>query len=380
LRSRNDEVATASSLASSFTEDIMPLNSYITLGRSGLRVSPFCLGTMTFGEDWGWGSSPTESEAILAEYLERGGNFIDTANIYTKGHSEKIIGDFFAAHKDRRDRTVIATKFFGSLYIGDPNGGGAGRKSMTEQCEASLRRLQTDYIDLYWIHNWDKGTPIDETMRALDDLVGSGKVRYIGISDTPAWKVAQAQTIAEFRGWSRLIAMQVEYSLLERTVEGELIPMAQEYGIGVMPWSPLKNGWLSGKYTRENAAAIASGRSAIVGLPGEKEFEVIDVVRAVADELQTNSAAVALAWVHHRPGVASTLIGARRIDQLRDNLNALEIRLNDDQAARLDKVSKPKLNFPADFNDHLARSLAFAGATVDGQTTEALLATIDVRY
>jgi aryl-alcohol dehydrogenase-like predicted oxidoreductase len=360
----------------------MSLDSYVTLGRSGLRVSPFCLGTMTFGEDWGWGSSPAESEVILAEYLERGGNFIDTANIYTLGHSEKIIGDFFAARKDRRHRSVIATKFVGNLHVGDPNGGGAGRKAMVEQCEASLRRLQTDYIDLYWIHNWDSKTPIEETMRALDDLVGSGKIRYIGISDAPAWKVAQAQTMAQFRGWNRLIAMQVEYSLLERTVEGELIPMGDEFGIGVMPWSPLKNGWLSGKYTRDNAASVTSDRSALVGMPGEKEFKVIDVLGAVAAELQASPAAVALAWVHSRRGVSSTLVGARRIDQLRANLSALDIQLTAAQIAALDEVSKPALNFPADINAHLSPSFTFAGATVDGQPTQVLplLTASDVRY
>lgn len=360
----------------------MSLDSYVTLGCSGLRVSPFCLGTMTFGEDWGWGSSPAESEAILAEYLERGGNFIDTANVYTRGHSEKIIGDFFAARKDRRHRNVIATKFFGNLHVGDPNGGGAGRKAIIEQCEASLRRLQTDYIDLYWIHNWVRNTPIEETMRALDDLVGSGKVRYIGISDTPAWKVAQAQAIAQFRGWSPLIAMQVEYSLLERTVEGELIPMAEEFGIGVMPWSPLKNGWLSGKYTRENAGSVSSDRSAMVGLPGEKDFRVIDALGTVAAELQVSAAAVALAWVRNRPGVVSTLVGARRIDQLRANVSALDIELTAEQIATLDEVLKPVLNFPADINAHIAPGFAFGGATVDGQPTKVfpLLAASDVRY
>jgi aryl-alcohol dehydrogenase-like predicted oxidoreductase len=337
---------------------------------------------MTFGEDWGWGSSPAESEAILAEYLERGGNFIDTANIYTLGHSEKIIGDFFAARKDRRHRSVIATKFVGNLHVGDPNGGGAGRKAMVEQCEASLRRLQTDYIDLYWIHNWDRNTPIEETMRALDDLVASGKIRYIGISDTPAWKVAQAQTMAQFRGWNRIIAMQVEYSLLERTAEGELIPMAEELGIGVMPWSPLKNGWLSGKYTRENAQAVKSDRAALVGMPGEKEFPVIDVLGAVAAELEVSPAAVALAWVHNRRGVASTIVGARRIDQLRTNLSALDLELTAAQIAMLDEVSKPALNFPADINAHLSPSFIFAGATVDGQATQALplVTASSVRY
>jgi len=238
----------------------MALNDYVTIGKSGLRVSPFCLGAMTFGDDWGWGSSVAESEAIIARFMERGGNFIDTANVYTKGHSEKIIGDFIGNDRSRRDRVVLATKFFGSLYPGDPNGGGAGRKTIVASCEQSLRRLQTDYIDLYWMHCWDRFTPIEETMRALDDLVAAGKVRYIGFSDTPAWKVAQAQTIAAFRGWAPLVALQIEYSLLERTVEGELIPMALELGLGVTPWSPLKSGVLSGKYTRENVATVKADR------------------------------------------------------------------------------------------------------------------------
>ena len=204
----------------------MPLDHYVTLGRSGLRVSPLCLGAMTFGEDLGWGSSVEESQRIIDRFLELGGNFIDTANVYTKGHSEKIIGDHVGRHAARRDRLVIATKFSGNLYPGDPNGGGSGRKSIVAACEKSLRRLQTDYIDLYWLHNWDVHTPIEETMAALDDLVRAGKVRYIGVSDTPAWKVAEANVTARFRGWSPFIGLQIEYSLLERTVEQELVPMA----------------------------------------------------------------------------------------------------------------------------------------------------------
>jgi aryl-alcohol dehydrogenase-like predicted oxidoreductase len=229
----------------------MPLDNYVTLGRSGLRVSPMCLGAMTFGEDWGWGSSVADTQAILDRFLERGGNFIDTANAYTKGHSEKIIGDHVGRHPSKRDRVVLATKFLSNLYRGDPNGGGAHRKAIVSACEQSLRRLQTTYIDLYWMHAWDATTPIEETLRALDDLVREGKVRYIGFSDTPAWKCAEAQTIARFRGWAPLIALQIEYSLLQRTVEGELIPMALELGLGVTPWSPLKSGVLSGKYTRD---------------------------------------------------------------------------------------------------------------------------------
>src|SRR5215470_13537629 len=264
----------------------MPLTDYVTLGRSGLRVSPFCLGTMTFGEDWGWGSTPTEAAAILGRFLARGGNFIDTANVYTKGHSEAIIGEAIGSNRARRDRIVIATKFFGNLFPGDPNGGGAGRKTIVSSCEQSLRRLQTDSIDLYWMHCWDRFTPIDETMRALDDLVTSGKVRYIGFSDTPAWKVAQAQTVALFRGWAPLVALQIEYSLLERTVEGELIPAALELGLGVTPWSPLKSGVLSGKYTRENAASVKADRGERVTQNlGEKVYSIIDELIATGKEL-----------------------------------------------------------------------------------------------
>src|ERR1700761_2384368 len=204
---------------------------------------------MTFGNDLGWGADVEESESVLSQYLEAEGNFIDTANSYTRGHSEKIIGDFFAQKKGRRDRVVLATKFFFNLFAGDPNGGGAGRKAIIAQYEESLRRLQTEYIDLYYLHNWDRFTPVDETMRALDDLVTAGKVRYVGFSDAPAWKVAQAQMLALFRGWAPVIALQIEYSLMERTVEGELVPMAEEFGLGILPWSPLKMGALSGKYT-----------------------------------------------------------------------------------------------------------------------------------
>ncbi|MEO8877502.1 MAG: aldo/keto reductase, partial [Polyangiaceae bacterium] len=211
----------------------MSLTHYVTLGHSGLRVSPFCLGAMTFGKEWGFGSEPAEATRVLDRYLERGGNFIDTANGYTKGHSEVIIGDHLGRDRKKRDRVVIATKFVTNMFNGDPNGGGANKKAIIAQCEESLRRLRTDYIDLYWMHAWDKTTPIEETMRALDSLVEQGKVRYIGFSDTPAWKVAQAQTMAMIRAWSPLIALQIEYSLLQRTVEGELVPMAMELGLGI---------------------------------------------------------------------------------------------------------------------------------------------------
>jgi aryl-alcohol dehydrogenase-like predicted oxidoreductase len=348
----------------------MSLNSYLTLGRSGLRVSPLCLGAMTFGEDFGaggpgFGSSVEDSEAILAHYLERGGNFIDTANGYTCGHSEKIIGDFFRQGKGRRDRAVIATKFFMNLFAGDPNGGGAGRKAIVAQCEESLRRLQTDYIDLYYLHNWDRFTPIEETMGALDDLVRSGKVRYIGISDAPAWKVAQAQVMAHFRGWAPLIALQIEYSLMERSVEGELTPMASELGLGVLPWSPLKSGALTGKYTRANGVKMQGLRGQRLGDLTEKQYDIIDAVGSVAAECNADPSTVALAWLKAQPGVSSTIIGARTLQQLDANLKALDLTLTPDQMASLNDVSKPVLNFPAEFLTH-SPSYSHAGATVNG--------------
>ncbi|MEU7869570.1 aldo/keto reductase [Dactylosporangium sp. NPDC049140] len=360
----------------------MSLDSYVSLGRSGLRVSPLTLGTMTFGEDHGWGASVEESEAILAEYLERGGNFIDTANIYTNGHSEKIVGDWFAGRPGRRDRVVIGTKFFANLFEGDPNGGGAGRKSIVAALENSLRRLQTDYIDIYWLHNWDRTAPIEETLRTLDDLVTAGKIRYVGFSDLPAWKAAEAQVTARLRGWAPAIGLQVEYSLLERTSEGELIPMAQEHGLGVMPWSPLKSGMLSGKYSRRRPGSVDTLRGGLVGGPSEKDYDVIDVLEDVAQEAGITPAAAALAWVRQRPGVTSTLVGARRVDQLRANLASLDVHLTDVQMAALNEASDPKLNFPAENNRLLAPSLAFAGATVDGLHTSVLpmLAASSVRY
>ena len=344
----------------------MALNSYRTLGASGLRVSPLCLGAMTFGEDWSWGSSVEESEAILSRYLERGGNFIDTANGYTKGHSEAIIGDFFAKTPGRRDRAVIATKFSTNLYPGDPNAGGASRKTIVSSCEESLRRLRTDYIDLYWMHFWDPNTPIDETLRALDDLVRAGKVRYIGASDTPAWKVAQAQVLAQLRGWTPFIGLQIEYSLIERTVEGELVPMARELGLGITPWSPLRGGVLSGKYTRANASTVNPDRGdRVKAFLTERNLTIIDELTRIAGELGTTPAAVALAWVQSRPGVTSTIIGARRLDQLDQNLSALDVALTGMQLAALDKVSEPALNFPAPFF-RMIPMFAQGGTTVNG--------------
>ncbi len=323
----------------------MTLNNYVTLGRSGLRVSPLCLGTMTFGEGRGWGSSVGERQEIMDRYIAAGGNFIDTANGYTAGHSEAIIGDHIGRHSSRRDRLVLATKFSSNLYLGDPNGGGSGRKAIVSQCENSLRRVKTDYIDLYWLHNWDVHTPIDETMAALDDLIRVGKVRYIGISDTPAWKAMEANLIARFRGWAQFIGIQIEYSLLERSVEAELVPMARELGLGIMPWSPLKSGALSGKYTRANQGEVKPDRGAMVPL-NERTYALIDELEKIATAHQSTIARIALAWVRIQQGVTSTIIGARRVSQLVDNLKSLDITLSAEEIAHLDGLTKPALPFP----------------------------------
>jgi aryl-alcohol dehydrogenase-like predicted oxidoreductase len=349
----------------------MALDHYVTLGRSGLRVSTLCLGTMTFGEDWGWGSTPEASKAILDHFLARGGNFIDTANGYTKGHSEAIIGEHIGRDRAKRDRVVIATKFLTNMYRGDPNGGGASRKAIITQCEQSLRRLQTDYIDLYWMHAWDEITPIEETLRALDDLVRDGKVRFVGFSDTPAWKCAQAQTMASLRGWSPLIALQIEYSLLERTVEGELVPMARELGMGITPWSPLARGVLSGKYKREDHGTHKPNRGERVtaGLT-DKTYDVLDELARIATELGSTSARVALAWVMSRAGVSSTIIGARTMEQLDDNLAAGDVVLAPAQIAKLDAMTKPQLPFPASMA-FMAPAIIDGGTRVNGRQSQA---------
>lgn len=346
-------------------EIAMSLDHYVTLGRSGLRVSPLALGAMTFGEDAGGaGCSPDEASAIISSYLDHGGNFIDIANFYTNGHSEKILGDYFAARPHRRDRVIVATKFFTNMFPGDPNGGGAGRRSIIAQLDESLRRLRTDHIDLYWLHNWDRHTPIEETMRTLDDLVRAGKVRYLGFSNIPAWVTAQAQTLALWRGWTPLVALQVGYSLLNRGAEAEVTPFAIDQGLALTPWSPLQNGFLSGKYHR-GAQVHDSARAAFVGGPTEAQFDVIEAVAEVAGQLGTTSAAVALAWLRARPGTVVPILGARRLDHLLTNLAGLDIALSPAHLEHLDAVSDPGLR-PA-VEPELLAALQFAGATVDGR-------------
>ncbi|MEV7811345.1 aldo/keto reductase [Streptomyces flaveolus] len=327
----------------------MSLTDFRTLGRTGLRVSPLALGTMTFG-DPSWGADERTSLDILARYVDAGGNFIDTANRYTEGRSEQVIGTYLRKNPARRDRLVIATKVALSMDPTDPNNGGTSRKAIRTHIDASLERLGTDYIDLYWQHNWDQHTPLEETMSTLDDLVREGKVRYVGLSDTPAWAVARMATLAEWRGWTPVAALQLEYSLLERTSEGELFGAARELGLGVMPWSPLANGVLTGKYTRDDHTPEGSGRGMFVSRHlNERTFALIDVLGRIAEESGTTVAAVSLAWVRQQPLTTATVIGARTVAQLDANLASLDVTLSTEQLAELDGLTAPALGFPLPF-------------------------------
>ncbi|NUP05897.1 MAG: aldo/keto reductase [Polyangiaceae bacterium] len=333
----------------------LSLDSYRLLGRSGLRVSPIALGAMTFGTDWGWGSDAETARRIFDTYVDRGGNFIDTANQYTNGSSEKLVGEFAAG---RRERLVLATKYTLTSRAGDPNSGGNHRKSMFNSVEQSLKRLGTDYIDLLYLHAWDGTTPVDEILRGMDDLVRTGKVLYVAISDTPAWQVSRMQAIADLRGWSPLVALQIEYSLIERTVERDLIPMAREMGLGVIPWSPLGSGVLAGKYTKADLA-IGSGSAdaagsrrnvaAANGALSERGLAIADAVKAVAAEIGKTPSQVAIAWTLRNPAVTAPIIGARTERQLDDNLGALDVTLHDHHLARLEAASEIDLGFPHAF-------------------------------
>jgi aryl-alcohol dehydrogenase-like predicted oxidoreductase len=331
------------------------LDTYRLLGRSGLRVSPMSLGTMTFGPDWGWGADRDEARAIFDAYTSRGGNFIDTANQYTEGTAERFLGEFAAG---RREELVLATKYTGSRRPGDPNSGGNHRKSMIASVEASLRRLGTDYLDLLYLHAWDATTPVEEVLRAMDDLVRAGKTLYVGISDTPAWQVSRMQAIAELRGWSPLIALQVEYSLIERTPERDLIPMARELGLGVIGWSPLGSGVLTGKYGPADldpaggTAGAAGTRKNVAAANGsltERSLAIAGVVAEVAGELGVTPAQVAIAWTLRNPAVTAPIAGVRTVAQLEDNLGALDVRFDEAQLARLEAASAIELGFPHDF-------------------------------
>ncbi|NMO55337.1 aldo/keto reductase [Actinoplanes sp. TBRC 11911] len=327
----------------------MELTDFRTLGRTGLRISPLTLGTMTFG-DPSWGTSPEAAYEILSRYLDGGGNAIDTANAYMGGMSENILGEYLSKRPGLRDRLVIATKVALSMDHADPNNGGTGRKAILRHIEESLDRLNTDYVDIYWQHNWDRHTPLEETLSALDDVVRAGKARYIGLSDTPAWAVARMATLAEWRGWTPVVAIQAEFNLLERTIEGELAGAARAFGLGVMPWSPLANGMLTGKYTRDRHNPPASGRGVFVARHlHEGAFQILDTLDRIAVAHGTSIAAVSLAWVRQQPLVSSTIIGARTIRQLDDNLASLKITLSAQELAELDDLTTPALGFPFGF-------------------------------
>jgi aryl-alcohol dehydrogenase-like predicted oxidoreductase len=319
------------------------------LGKSGLRVSELCLGTMTFGEEWGWGASKDESRRIFDAFASAGGNFLDTANNYTDGTSERFVGEFISAD---RDHFVLATKFSLSMRKDDPNAGGNHRKNIVQALDASLRRLGTDRVDLYWLHMWDFLTPVEEVVRALDDLVRAGKVLYVGFSDTPAWVVAQAVTLADLRGWARCVAAQVPYSAADRDVERELLPMARALDLAVTAWSPLEGGVLTGKYNRDTGEATRYKRSGI----RPARLALAEQIAALAAELGRTPAQVALNWVRaqQRRAVIIPIVGARTEAQMRENLGCLEFTLDDKSLARLD-AAKIELGFPHAFlaSDHV---------------------------
>lgn len=349
----------------------MTLNSYYTLGRSGLRVSRLALGTMTFGTEWGWGSDEAIAQQLFNTYVDAGGNFIDTADLYTNGTSETWLGKF-VVERQLRDRLIIATKFSYNAEPGNPNAGGNGRKNILRAVEGSLKRLGTDYIDLYILHTWDRITPAEEVMRTLDDLVRSGKVRHVGLSDTPAWYAARSQTLAEWRGYEPLSTLQLEYSLVERNIEREFVPLGTELGMGIMVWSPLASGMLSGKYRPSEGGFTGEGRLETVKDVqnpafqkfGDRNWKIMAELEAVAQELGRSMAQVAVNWVAHRPGVSSVIVGATKLSQLEDNLKALEFEIPAPLQARLEAISRPALQFPYSFFEPQIQGMIHGGATV----------------
>lgn len=348
-------------------QPLTQLNHYRLLGNSGLRVSPLCLGTMTFGTDWGWGADLEESRRILDAYADRGGNFLDTANVYTNGSSESFLGQIL---EGRRDRFVLATKYSLNTDPTNPNAGGNQRRSLVRAVEDSLRRLQTDYLDLYWLHAWDYRSSIEDVMRALDDLVRQGKILHIGLSDTPSWIVAEGQAIARLRGWTPITAIQIHYNLVERTSEADMIPMAWHHGITPLAWSPLAGGILSGKYNREDLLDSSSnnedsGRKSVmksVGQLNERNLAIAEVVKQIAVEIGRTPSQVALNWLLQQPGKPLPIIGARKLSHLEDNLGSLDFRLDGEQIERLNQVSSFEMPFPHNFI-----ALDMYHGVVDGQ-------------
>jgi aryl-alcohol dehydrogenase-like predicted oxidoreductase len=316
--------------------------NYKLLGRSGLKVSELCLGTMGFGKEWNWGADKETSFKILDTFANNGGNFIDTANRYTEGTSEKIIGEFVTGN---RDNFVLATKYSLHDNLINVNASGNNRKNMMRSVEESLKRLNTDFIDLFYLHIWDNLTPMDEVLRGLDDLVRQGKVNYIGISDTPAWLVSQGQTMAELMGWSRFVALQIEYSLLQRTPERELVSMAKHYNMTLTPWAPLAGGALTGKYIKGDKGRLNAESKRL----NERAVKITELVVKIASELNVQPSSVALKWTMQQGFSCIPIIGATKPEQFLENLKCLDLTLSDDHLQRLNEVSKIELGFPGDF-------------------------------
>ncbi|MFM2267228.1 MAG: hypothetical protein RL757_669 [Bacteroidota bacterium] len=327
---------------------------YKLFGKSGLRVSELCLGTMTFGTEWGYGADYEGSKALFDRFVNAGGNFLDTANRYTEGSSERYLGEFI---KSDRHRFVVATKYTLFDRKGDPNFSGNHRKNMMRSVDESLKRLDTEYIDLFWVHAWDFTTPVEEVLRGLDDLVRSGKVHYIGISDTPAWVVSQMNTMANLRGWEAFVGLQIEYSLLARTPERELLPMAKSLGLSVTPWGAIGGGALTGKYLKGE-----NGRVPEQSLRRNDRSQIIaaETVK-IAQELGVPAAAVALQWTRQRDQSVIPIVGASRAHQLDDSLACVNVTIPDEMMLRLDEVSKIELGFPHDFLTGMAREIIFGG-------------------
>lgn len=345
---------------------------YYTLGRTGLKVSRLALGTMTFGDDWGWGADDAASRQIFDAYVEAGGNFFDTADLYTNGRSEEMLGRY-VADAGLRDRAVIATKFSYNAEPGNPNAGGNGRKNILRAVEGSLRRLGTDYIDLYILHTWDRVTPVEEVMRTFDDLVRSGKVRHVGLSDVPAWYASRGQAIAEHRGFEPVSALQLEYNLTERSIEDEFVDLGIRHGMGVMVWSPLASGLLSGKY-KPSQGTVPEGEGRLITTAGsgnpafekftDRNWAIVAELEKVANDLGRSMAQVAVNWIANRPGIASVLIGATKVHQLQDNLLALDFDIPGDLLDRLDAVSALPKRFPYSFFGPELQGMLNGGATV----------------
>jgi len=321
---------------------------YKLLGRSGLRVSEICLGTMTFGTEYHWGSTKEESQKVFQRYVESGGNFFDTANHYTKGTSEKMLGEFIGSD---RDKFVIATKYTLSENPKDPNAGGNHRKNMQQALHASLKRLNTDYVDLYWIHAWDFMTPVDELMRALDDMVRAGKILYVGISNTPAWVISQANTLADLKGWTPFAALQLQYSLIERNIEMEFIPMAKSLDLAITAWSPLGMGVLTGKYLQGSSSSNrftinpGMGKSFV----NEHSRKIAEVVSSVAERIGRKPAQVALKWLLQQKGIVIPIVGASTVSQLEENLGCLDFTLSEDHMKELSEASAISYVYPYNF-------------------------------